>query len=87
MDDQSNAQLRAILAFSVKMLKSQARQISELSELISVLAGTVRGLDPTFDDIWKQKKVELGEAFHALRQEQNDRYDELLRSIESGEFL
>jgi hypothetical protein len=85
--DQSDAKLRAALVFCVKMLKSQARQISELSLMVSVLAGTVRGLDPTFDDVRKQKKVEIEKALLPSQQELMRQSDELLRSIESGELL
>jgi len=63
MEDQSTAKLRAVLVFCITMLKSQATQISELCELVAVLTGTVRNLDPTFDDIWNQKKAELSESF------------------------
>jgi hypothetical protein len=85
--DQSDAKLRAALSFCVKVLKSQATQISRLSSLVAVLAGTVRGLDPTFDDVWEQKKVEIEQALLPSRQELISQYDELLRSIESGEIL
>ena len=85
--DQSDAKLRAALFFCVKMLKSQARQISDLSLMISVLAGTVRGLDPTFDDVREKKKIEIEKELLPSRRELMRQYDELLRSIESGEIL
>ncbi len=85
--DQSDAKLRATLLFCVKMLKSQARQISELSLMISVLSGTVRGLDPTFDDVRELKKAEIEQALLPSMQELMRQYDELLRSIENGEIL
>lgn len=85
--DESDAKLRAALVFCVKVLKSQARQISELSVMVSVLAGTVRGLDPTFDDVREQKKAEIEQALLPKRRELMNQYDELLRSIENGEIL
>jgi hypothetical protein len=85
--DETSAKLRAALAFTVRMLKSQARQISELSARIAVLAETVRGLDPTFDEVWESKKEDIGRMLSPSQQTLLDQYDELLRSIESGELL
>jgi hypothetical protein len=48
---------------------------------------TVRGLDPTFDDVREMKKDEIEQALLPSRQELMRQYDELLRSIENGEIL
>ncbi len=87
MDDITKEKTRAWLMLLVRLLKSQQGQISHLSGQIATLAEAVRGLDPTFDDVWKQKEAIVEDALTPLRNEQTAQYDELLRSIESGELF
>ena len=68
------------------MLKSHAKQISELSARITALALTVKGLDLTFDDVWKQKTCEVEEMLAPSQRELLDRYDQLLEAIKTGDF-
>lgn len=74
-----------ILLFTAKMLKSQARWISELSSSVAVLSVSVRGLDPTFDDVREEKKKEIEEMIAPKRQELLGLYDRLLEAIETGD--
>jgi hypothetical protein len=87
MDDVTKEKTRAWLMLLVRLLKSQQGQVSQLSGQIATLAEAVRGLDPTFDDVWKQKEAIVEDALIPLRDAQIAQYDELLRLIESGELF
>ena len=87
MDNVTKEKTKAWLMLLLKMLKSQQRQISQLSSRIATLSLSVRGLDPTFDDVWNEKEEIVEDALIPKRDEQSALYDQLLRSIESGELF
>lgn len=74
-----------VLLFTVTMLKSQARQISELSARITALALTVKGLDLTFDDVWAEKTEDVEKMLAPSRNELLGQYDRLLEAIKTGD--
>ena len=75
-----------VLLFTATMLKSHARQIFELSSSIAALSLSVKGLDPTFDDVREEKKKEVEKMLAPKRQKILDQYDLLLEAIQSGYF-
>ena len=87
MDNVTKEKTRAWLTLLLTLLRSQQRQISQLSSRIATLSLAVRGLDPTFDDVWNEKEAIVEDALIPKRDEQSALYDQLVRSIESGELV
>ena len=87
MDNVTKEKTRAWLTLLLTLLRSQQRQISQLSSRIATLSLAVRGLDPTFDDVRNEKEAIVEDALIPKRDEQSALYDQLVRSIESGELF
>lgn len=74
----------ATLLFALTMLKSHEGRISDLSARIAALSETVRTLDPTFDEILRQKTEDVEKTLASSKQTLLDQYDTLLEAIRTG---
>jgi hypothetical protein len=74
--------LRAVFVCFVKLFESQHRQIAELVQQVASLQGTVRGLDPTFDDVLEAKKAEIASVVEQFGPPQDDQFAQLYELVE-----
>ena len=79
--------LRAVFVCFVNLLESQQRQISELVQQVASLQGTVRGLDPTFDDVLEAKKAEIAAVVEQFGPPQDDQFAQLYELVEKKLIL
>jgi ABC-type transporter Mla subunit MlaD len=75
--------LRAVLTCLVKLIDSNNRRLDEIAKVVFSLQGTMRGLDPTFDDVLNQKAEEIDSAVAQFGPIRDDQFDQLYRLIDS----
>jgi len=78
------ARLRPILTYFATMLKANAEASMRLSVEVAALIGAVRGLDPTFDEILNQKRLETVEAESQALRAMLSQFDGIVNLIEEG---
>ena len=87
MTEEEKLKVRALLAYIIRMLKSNDEVTSRITfELVSVTSA-VRGLDPTFDETLAHRREGVGGMLDPIMRASLDQYDEMIRKVESGEFL
>jgi hypothetical protein len=78
----NEAKLRETLIILAENLKTQHDTLSHAMDEIAALRETVRGLDPTFDDVFRNRKADLSSA--ELRQQAAELFDRLIQLLRSG---
>jgi hypothetical protein len=58
-----------------------------ISADLEAVTQAVRGLDPTFDDVVQQERHEVDQDIDPAPRRLIAGYDEMIRRVESGEFL
>jgi hypothetical protein len=84
---ESIEELRAVIVYLIKMLKSNAEMSARLSVELASVIESVRGLDPTFDEILEKKRLEVDQASDPLIRANLDRYDEMIQRVENREIF
>ena len=84
--DKRSETTRAFLTCMVTMLESNHKRLDELAEQFFALQNTVRGLDPTFDDVREVKAAEIAAALEKIAPLRKKQYDELCQLIENADF-
>jgi hypothetical protein len=78
------ARLRPILTYFASMLKENAEMSMRLSTEVAALIAAVRGLDPTFDDVLNQKRLEMAEAGGEKVRAMLSQFEGIVKLIEGG---
>jgi hypothetical protein len=76
--------LRPILTYFATLLKANAEASMRLSAEVAALVATVRGLDPTFDDVLNQKRLEMAKAEGQAIRKMLSQFDGIVKLIEEG---
>ena len=79
----NEAKLRQTLIILADSVKKQHDALWAAMDEILALRQTVRGLDPTFDDVFRQRKADLSSA--EFRAEMSKLYDDLIHILKSGD--
>ena len=75
--------LRSVLIALAEQAKTQHEILSHVMDDVAALRQSVRGLDPTFDDIFRERKADLSSA--AMRRVAAQQFDDLIRRLTDGE--
>ncbi len=75
--------IRAVFELVITLLESNQRRLDELANIVFSLQSTVRGLDPTFDDVLQQKTDEIKSATEPLLRKRDEQFSEIRRLIAS----
>jgi hypothetical protein len=87
MTEDDRRRIRALFAYIIRMLKSEAETSAMISAELASVLGAVRGLDPTFQDVLERRRTEVNEISDPAVRVLLDEYDDMIRRVESGEFL
>jgi hypothetical protein len=87
MTEEEKLKLRALLAYILRMLKSNDEATSKLSSELASVTSAVRGLDPTFDEVLESRREGVAEISDQITRDALDLYDEMIRRVERGDFL
>ena len=82
MDKKSEA-IRSVFTVLVTLLESQHQRLDELGRIVFSLQGTVRGLDPTFEDVNRKMAEEIDSAVAPLAQQTSEQFAQLQQLIAS----
>jgi hypothetical protein len=74
--------LREVLLVLTEHAKTQQDVLSHVMDEVAALRETVRGLDPTFDEVFRSRKSDLSSV--QLRQLAAEQYADLIRQLKSG---
>jgi hypothetical protein len=75
--------LRDVLIVLLQQVKIQHEVLSRVMDEVAALRQTVRGLDPTFDDVFRERKSDLSSV--AMRKAAAQQFDDLIRRVNDGE--
>ena len=87
MTEDEKQRIRALFVCVIRMLKSEAEMGLKISSELASVLGAVHGLDPTFRDVLEHRRAEVDEISEPIIRANLDQYDEMIRKVESGEFL
>jgi hypothetical protein len=87
MTEDEKQRIRYLFAYVIRMLKSEAEMSARISSELASALGAVRGLDPTFQDVLENRQASVAEISDPIIRANLDLYDEMIRKVESGEFL
>jgi hypothetical protein len=87
MTEDEKQRIRALFVTVIRMLKSEAEMSAKISSELASVLGAVKGLDPTFPDVLEHRRAEVDEISDPVILATLDLYDEMIRKVESGEFL
>ena len=87
MTEEEKARVRALFTYVIKMLKSNAEITSRVSADVASLTLAVQGLDPTFEEILTDRTQRVDEISDPVVRANLDRFDDMIRQVENGEFL
>ncbi len=75
--------LRDVLIALAEQAKTQHDVLSHLMDEVAALRQAVQGLDPTFDDVFRERKADLTSA--RMRRLAAQQFDDLIRRLKVGE--
>jgi hypothetical protein len=75
--------LRQTLVWLTEQAKLHHEILSCVMDEVAALRQTVRGLDPTFDDVFRERKADFSSA--GMRQVAEQEFDDLIRRLKGGE--
>jgi len=78
----NRAELRATLIALTKNGKMHTEELMKLKDEVAALRETVRGLDPTFDDVMKQKRKRQSDPDNIA--ETLALYDDIIARLRAG---
>jgi hypothetical protein len=87
MTEEEKQKLRALLAYIIRMLKSNDEMTSQISSELASVTSAVRSLDPTFEEVLESRREGIAEISDPIIRGDLRLYDEMIRRVESGEFL
>jgi hypothetical protein len=87
MTEDEKQRIRSLFGYVIRMLKSEAEMSARISSELASVLRAVHGLDPTFRDVLEHRRAEIDEISNPIIRANLDRYDEMIRKVESGEIL
>ena len=86
MEDES-LRLRAIIVYLITMLKSNFELSARISADLAAVTESVRGLDPTFEDVLARNRQDENESGDPAIREMLNKYDEVIERVNRGDFV
>lgn len=87
MTEDDKQRVRALFATMLRLMKSDAEITLRISSELAAVTGSVRGLDPSFDEVLEHRRQGVDELSDPLIREHLAQFDDTIRRVESGEFL
>jgi hypothetical protein len=79
--------IRYLFEYVLRVLKSNAEMSAKISSELAAVSVAVSGLDPTFNDVLLEKRAEADEVSDPAIRANLHRYEEMIRRVQSGEFI
>ena len=71
----------------LRLIKTESEASIKLSSELASVLGAVHGLDPTFQDVLEQRRARVDEITDPVIHADAVQFDDMIRRVESGEFL
>ncbi len=87
MTEEEKQRIRALFVYVLTLIKGESEAGIRLSAEVASLLGTVRALDPTFEDNMEMRRKQVDEATEPLLRGGLSQFDEAIQRVETGEWI
>jgi hypothetical protein len=87
MTEEEKQRIRALFVMVLRLIKAESEANVQLSAELAAVLGAVKGLDPTFEDVLEHHRQAVEETTRPLADADSAQIDDMIRRVESGEFL